>query len=67
MHDRWVVGYATQDAGQGRYTLARHVTGDIAVFDSRRAARCWADWFEACRAPELPALDTVLIRIPPRP
>jgi hypothetical protein len=67
MHDRWVVGYATRNSGQGRYTLARHATGDIAVFDSKRAAQCWADWFKEQNAPESPAHDTVLIRIPPRP
>jgi len=67
MRERWVVGYATRDIEQGRYTLARYATGDIAVFESRRAAQCWADWFEAQRAPDLQACDTVLIRIPSRP
>ena len=66
MGERWVVGYATRDIEQGRYTLARHVTGDIAVFESRRAAQCWADWFEQRRAPDLQACDTVLIKISPR-
>lgn len=66
MHDRWLVAYAPQDAEQGKYILARHVTGDIAVFASRQAARCWADWFEARRGEEHPACDMVLLRIPPQ-
>jgi len=67
MHDRWLVGYAAQDAEQGRYALARHTTGDIAVFDSRQAAQCWADWFEARSTTDCPVRDTVLIKLPPGP
>lgn len=67
MYDRWVVGYATRDADHGRYTLARHVTGDIVVFESRQAAQCWADWFEARRTSDCPVRETVLIKLPPRP